>query len=92
MKGLFGWVGFRQVARALRRARARGAGQTKFNFWRLWNFALEGITGFSTAPLRVATYIGLLTAALAFVYARVGHREGAAVGRPGRRLADDDGR
>ena len=48
---------------------ARSAGQTKFNFWRLWNFAIEGITGFSTAPLRVATYIGLLTALFAFLYA-----------------------
>ncbi|MGO4552497.1 glycosyltransferase family 2 protein [Lysobacter sp. 2RAF19] len=68
MKGLFGWVGFRQIAVPYVRA-PRAAGQTKFNFWRLWNFAIEGITGFSTAPLRVATYIGLLTALLAFIYA-----------------------
>ena len=45
------------------------AGQTKFNLWKLWNFALEGVTSFSTAPLRVATYLGVLTAVLAFVYA-----------------------
>ena len=68
MKGLFGWVGFRQVAIPYRRE-ARLAGRTKFNAWKLWNFALEGVTSFSTAPLRVATYLGLLTAALAFVYA-----------------------
>ena len=68
MKGLFGWVGFRQVAIPYRRA-ARVAGRSKFNAWRLWNFALEGVTSFSTAPLRVATYLGLLTAALAFAYA-----------------------
>ena len=68
MKGLFGWVGFRQVAIPYRRA-PRLAGRTKFNAWKLWNFALEGVTSFSTAPLRVATYLGLLTAALAFVYA-----------------------
>ena len=67
MKGLFGWVGFRQVAIPYRRE-PRVAGRSKFNFWRLWNFALEGITSFSTAPLRVATYIGLLTALLAFIY------------------------
>lgn len=68
MKGLFGWVGFRQVAIAYHRE-ARMAGRSKFNLWRLWNFALEGVTSFSTAPLRVATYLGVLTAVLAFVYA-----------------------
>ncbi|MBW8850620.1 MAG: glycosyltransferase family 2 protein [Xanthomonadales bacterium] len=68
MKGLFGWVGFRQVSVPYRRE-ARTAGRTKFNAWKLWNFALEGVTSFSTAPLRVATYLGLLTAALAFLYA-----------------------
>jgi glycosyltransferase involved in cell wall biosynthesis len=68
MKGLFGWVGFERVAIPYRRG-ARIAGRTKFNAWRLWNFALDGITSFSTAPLRAATYLGLLTAGLAFVYA-----------------------
>jgi glycosyltransferase involved in cell wall biosynthesis len=65
MKGLFGWVGFRRVALPYRRA-PRVAGRSKFGFWKLWNFALEGITSFSTAPLRVATYLGLFTAASAF--------------------------
>ena len=68
MKGLFGWVGFNQAAIPYERE-ARVAGQTKFNLWRLWNFALEGITSFSTAPLRLATYLGVGTAALAFAYA-----------------------
>ncbi|HEX7803308.1 MAG TPA: glycosyltransferase family 2 protein [Pseudoxanthomonas sp.] len=68
MKGLFGWVGFRQVAIPYRRE-ARLAGRSNFSLWRLWNFALEGITSFSTAPLRVATYFGLLTALFAFVFA-----------------------
>jgi polyisoprenyl-phosphate glycosyltransferase len=68
MKGLFGWVGYRQVAIPYHRE-ARVAGRSKFNAWRLWNFALEGVTSFSTAPLRVATYLGVLTAVLAFVYA-----------------------
>ncbi len=68
MKGLFGWVGFRQVAIPYRRE-PRLAGHTKFGLWKLWNFALEGITSFSTAPLRAATYLGLMAALLAFVFA-----------------------
>ena len=68
MKGLFGWIGFNRVALPYHRE-ARVAGSSKFNFWRLWNFALEGITSFTTAPLRLATYCGLFTAAVAFVYA-----------------------
>ena len=67
MKGLFGWVGFRQAAIPYVRA-PRLAGSSKFGFWKLWNFALEGITSFSTAPLRVATYLGIATAFVAFVY------------------------
>ena len=67
MKGLFGWVGFRRIAVPYRRG-PRAAGETKFNFWRLWNLALEGITSFSTAPLRLATYLGVATAFLAFGY------------------------
>jgi glycosyltransferase involved in cell wall biosynthesis len=67
MKGLFGWVGYRSVALPYERD-ARIAGGSKFNLWRLWNFALEGITSFSTAPLRFATYLGLLTALVAFGY------------------------
>jgi glycosyltransferase involved in cell wall biosynthesis len=68
MKGLFGWVGFNSTAIPYHRE-ARNAGTSKFNLWRLWNFALEGITSFSTAPLRLATYLGLLTAVVAFLYA-----------------------
>jgi glycosyltransferase involved in cell wall biosynthesis len=67
MKGLFAWVGFRQVALPYERA-PRLAGASKFNYWRLWNLALEGITGFSTVPLRIATYLGLGAAVAAFVY------------------------
>ncbi|HEY0309842.1 MAG TPA: glycosyltransferase family 2 protein [Luteimonas sp.] len=68
MKGLFGWVGFNRSAIPYQRD-ARLAGRSKFNFWKLWNFALEGITSFSTAPLRLATYLGVATALLAFAYA-----------------------
>lgn len=67
MKGLFGWIGFNSVSIPYHRE-ARSAGRSKYDFWRLWNFALEGITSFSTAPLRLATYLGLLTAAAAFLY------------------------
>ena len=65
MKGLFAWVGYRQASVPYHRA-PRMAGRSKFGYWKLWNFALDGITGFSTAPLRAATYFGLLTAVVAF--------------------------
>jgi glycosyltransferase involved in cell wall biosynthesis len=68
MKGLFAWVGFPQKAVLYDRS-PRFAGRTKWNYWKLWNFALEGITSFSTAPLRAASYIGITTAAAALVYA-----------------------
>jgi glycosyltransferase involved in cell wall biosynthesis len=65
MKGLFTWVGFRQVAFPYERE-SRVAGRTSFNYWKLWNLALEGITSFSTVPLRLATYVGVMTALAAF--------------------------
>ena len=67
MKGLFTWVGFRQLSVVYHR-NSRHAGKTKWNYWHLWNFAIEGITSFSNAPLKVATYFGLLAALLAFVF------------------------
>ncbi|NLA68046.1 MAG: glycosyltransferase family 2 protein [Gammaproteobacteria bacterium] len=67
MKGLFGWIGFNRVSIPYHRE-PRLAGRSKFNAWRLWNFALEGITSFSTAPLRLATYLGVLTALVACGY------------------------
>jgi glycosyltransferase involved in cell wall biosynthesis len=68
MKGLFGWVGYGPLSIPYHR-QARIAGRSKFGAWKLWNFALEGITSFSTAPLRAATYLGLIVAVLSFVYA-----------------------
>ncbi len=68
MKGLFAWVGFPQTEILYNRDQ-RFAGNTKWNYWKLWNFALEGITSFSTKPLKVASYVGLGTATLAFLYA-----------------------
>ena len=66
MKGLFAWVGYPAVAVDYRRD-PRAAGTTKFNYWKLWNFALEGITSFTIAPLKFATYIGTLIAVISFV-------------------------
>ncbi len=68
MKGLFAWVGFKTATVEYARA-TRVAGKTKFGGWRLWNFALEGITSFSTIPLRVWTYLGTSFAVIGFLYA-----------------------
>ena len=64
MKGLFAWVGFRQLTLDYQRD-ARFAGETKWNYWRLWNLALEGVTSFSSAPLKIASYVGMATAVYA---------------------------
>lgn len=67
MKGLFAWIGYPQKAVIYRRA-PRFAGNTKWNYWKLWNFALEGITSFTCLPLKIATYVGLASAFAAFAY------------------------
>lgn len=67
MKGLFAWIGYPQKAVPYQRD-ARYAGNTKWNYWKLWNFALDGITGFTNLPLRISTYIGVLTAFGGFSY------------------------
>jgi len=67
MKGLFAWVGFKTRSIEYRRP-PRAAGQTKFTGLRLWNFALDGITSFSTLPLRVWTYLGAIGALVSFSY------------------------
>ena len=67
MKGLFAWIGYRQTAVHYQRD-PRQAGLTKWNYWRLTQLAIEGITSFSTAPLKLATWVGLSSALLAFVY------------------------
>lgn len=68
MKGLFAWVGFNSTTVDYV-CEKRYAGKTKFNIWRLWNFAIEGITSFSSVPLRVWTYVGLTASLLALLYA-----------------------
>ncbi len=70
MKGLFAWIGFPQK-KVLYSRLPRYAGMTKWNYWKLWNFALEGITSFTIAPLKIATYLGLLVAFVALLYASI---------------------
>ncbi|MEP9318843.1 glycosyltransferase family 2 protein [Pseudomonas sp. LABIM340] len=67
MKGLFAWAGFRTTTVEYVRP-ARAAGDTKFSGWKLWNLALEGVTSFSTIPLKIWSYIGFLVAIGAFGY------------------------
>ena len=68
MKGLFNWVGFRTAPVPFTR-QPRRAGKTKWNYWQLWNFALEGLTASSTIPLRLWTYFGFAVSGFAFLYA-----------------------
>lgn len=68
MKGLFAWSGFRQTAVEYDRAE-REVGTTKFNYWKLWTLAIDGITSASTVPLRVWSYLGGLIALFALFYA-----------------------
>lgn len=67
MKGLFAWVGYPQKGIAYQ-MELRAAGKTKWNYWKLWNFAIEGITSFTITPLKFASYLGLITALIAFIY------------------------
>jgi glycosyltransferase involved in cell wall biosynthesis len=68
MKGLFAWVGFKQTSVIYDRP-SRYKGETKWNYWKLWNFAIDGITSFSFLPLKVWSYVGLLVAIPSFFYA-----------------------
>jgi glycosyltransferase involved in cell wall biosynthesis len=70
MKGLFSTVGFKTTHVSYKRP-ARQFGKTKWNYWKLWNFALDGIFSFSTVPIRIWTYIGAIIASLSFLYALI---------------------
>jgi glycosyltransferase involved in cell wall biosynthesis len=67
LKGLFAWLGFKQATVYYARPQ-RVAGVTKWRYWRLWNFALEGLFSFTTLPLRIWTYVGFAVAAFAGAY------------------------
>ena len=68
MKGLFAWIGFPQKSVSYNRD-PRYAGTSKWNYWKLWNFAIDGITSFTVTPLKLATYLGLCSAFFSFAYA-----------------------
>src|SRR5690606_5532508 len=67
MKGLFCWPGFSNTSIEFER-QERADGETKFNYWKLCNFALNGITSFSSFPVRIGVYLGLAVSMVAFVY------------------------
>jgi glycosyltransferase involved in cell wall biosynthesis len=67
MKGLFAWVGFRQMAIPYE-PRPRVAGKSSWGFWRLWHFAVDGIVAFTTMPLRIWSYFGLLVSLVSLLY------------------------
>ena len=68
MKGLFAWAGFRQAAVSYHR-QERKVGRTKYNYWKLWTLAIDGITSASTVPLRIWSYLGAFVALGAIAYA-----------------------
>jgi glycosyltransferase involved in cell wall biosynthesis len=68
MKGLFAWAGFRQAA-VLYHREERKVGRTKYNYWKLWTLAIDGITSASTVPLRIWSYLGAFVALGAIAYA-----------------------
>jgi glycosyltransferase involved in cell wall biosynthesis len=70
MKGIFAWPGFKTETVAFQ-ASVRAAGRSTWSLWKLWRFALDGLFSFSTAPLKLWTYLGALSAAGAFIYGAI---------------------
>ena len=68
MRGLISWIGFRQIAVPYL-VQQRHSGTTKYSIRKMWNFAISGITSFSTKPLKISIYIGIAIALLSFIYA-----------------------
>ncbi len=68
MKGLFCWPGYKNTSIEYERP-IRAEGETKFNYWKLWNFAISGIASFSTMPIRAGIYVGMAVAIISFIYA-----------------------
>lgn len=67
MKGLFAWSGFNSTSISYERS-SRSKGESKWSYWKLWNFALDGLFSFSTVPLRIWSYIGAFISFMAFLY------------------------
>lgn len=65
MKGVFAWVGFPSKAVLYDRA-PRAEGASKWNYWKLWNLSIEGVTSSTLAPLKISTYVGFAVASIAF--------------------------
>lgn len=65
-KGIFGWVGFRTCWMTYENVE-RIAGETKWNFWNLFKYAVDGITSFSQAPLNIASWFGILMTFCSFM-------------------------
>jgi hypothetical protein len=65
-KGFFAWIGYQQKNIYFKRP-ARSSGTTKWGSWKLWNYALDGIFNFSTAPLRIWSYLGVIVTSAAFI-------------------------
>ncbi len=70
MKGIFAWAGYKTTVIEYKRE-VRVAGDSSFNGWKLWNFALDGITSFSTVPLRIWLYIGIVISFISFLYGSI---------------------
>ncbi|OEZ33096.1 bactoprenol glucosyl transferase [Francisella endosymbiont of Amblyomma maculatum] len=69
-KGLLTWIGFKE--KIVYHAREeRAAGQTKWNYWKLFKFSIDGITSFSRAPLEIWSYIGVFVALISFIYGSI---------------------
>ena len=66
-KGIFGWIGFRTYWLPYENVE-RVAGKTKWNFWKLFRYAIDGIINFSETPLSIASWLGFFSTALAFVF------------------------
>jgi len=67
MKGLFAWVGYKTTVIEFVREK-RVAGESAWKYWKLWNFALEGIVSFSSLPLKVWSYVGVFTSLISLIY------------------------
>lgn len=67
-KGLYAWIGFKSTGVEFHVPPRHDGGVSRFNLRRLWRFALDGLVSFTTMPLRVWSYVGVIVSALAFVY------------------------